>query len=52
MDDIFFFVVAVVLQKNSSVANARMNIRGKKKERDLGYTEAFKTPKFIEKHHL
>ena len=50
---IFFFFVAVVLQKNSSVANARMNIRGKKKrERDLGYTEAFMTPKFIEKHHL
>ena len=27
----FFFFVAAVLQKNSSVANARMNIRGKKK---------------------
>ena len=47
MDD--FFWLQQSFKKNSSVANARMNIRRKKKmERDLGYMEAFKTSKFIE----
>ena len=47
---IFFFGCSS--HSKRTVVLQTQELKKKKMERDIGYMEAFKTPKFIEKHRL